>query len=1764
MASTSVKVALRVRPLNAKEVLANAQECISFMGVGIPQVTIGPTGGGGADTSFGFSTSMASLPQHQQKAFTFDHVFDTASTQEEVYRDCVKPLVDRFLEGFNATVLAYGQTGSGKTYSMGTGLEAVADPEHQGIVPRSIYHLFDRLQAQAAASPEGFKYEVLVSFLELYNEELVDLLNARPKEGTTGWGGLSIREDGAGKIMWYGVKEQAVSSPEELLSVLEKGSLCRTTGSTDMNASSSRSHAIFSVILKQQKWVPRSTAEEDGDGASGESPLEEITKQEGEEHFTPTSVDPTTHPDGSFQHLLSKFHFVDLAGSERLKRTNAEGDRKKEGISINQGLLALGNVISALGDDTRKSAHVHVPYRDSKLTRMLQDSLGGNSQTLMLACVSPSDTNYGETVNTLNYANRARNIKNKVVINQEWAGGGNTLALEREVRILRATVAQLKADIQDGGPGGSLRVSTTGGDAFDASYLANQRQTVSGTLRERELQMRIQRERELDAEMDRTKRERDAIRFENERLKFRCFRLQDRCRELGRELADTIVQRDRAVVERSRMFLPGNKSMKRKGRDMEEENGGVKLRKVWGEAKGEIVRSPSTESFPERSFEVGSDEPDDTSKLIPENDPLSPEATPNLAENDSQTLQSAYKKQLTAHPIIQSYVRTISDLRFRLSEAEDKLTWYNDVVAKLGGKSKGGRNAFTAPNRGGDGRLFSAEEIGADAEADAELGIPCRPLQRQVKEVCREEEETLDEGGQERRLMKALQDNPDVDEMLKQSKSQDAGEVDGVSPGPRLYGVPRTNSVVWESSSLNVAEDFEESTALDEATDEASSTSPDSSTSDMFLVIAKIQADIAEHEKLVSRIQHRDAEYETMKTAYEQKLRDLQTQLLQSKKERDQALKRMQGGERKEEKKGTVAIKQRYEDKKRQLEKQIDEFRRKLAENTRARDERKGKDEGLMKGLKDTIASMKAEKARMLKDLKKEREKSRALEMTSQRQIAILKRKEKKAADLVKKLEQSRNQMQRLILQRRSDEIHNINRRSVMKILKRTSTPNRISKSGGSSGSMSPKRRSGTWKVSTAPIDSSRPGSSGSSSNRRAVSMYAKSTNKSSPETKLPSDIGLDDGDVPNHLPVNVRAQFKKQMLEKELASCIAVRRAQKALDELKVSRDRLVGEQRELVAERERCVRAEQEATGRFDPEKPQYMDERLGVLDHEIAMIGHRISRVEELVRRARLGGQPAGQEGLVSSSTSISSLTPDVDVGWENATNIIRSLDPYELEAIAEMCLEDLVEVRCLLEEGEVKVQERDSKIEELTENLERCRETARKAAMEFQRRLEDAREEERRRVKEQQQISFLKENAGMLRSISEPMLNAGEAKQHAVLEELVSKELWASEEVLDDRTGDDVEVFDLEEDRHPLGELTASPRSNSEQEIISASNVQGEEKKDEAVDLANMSLRDRMVWWLKGAPGGHELLRGIQASDKDGQVKDDAGKENRAEPEPSSPGRVSSAPATPKPSLAVPRTPTRERSGSTSSKAGSTTGSERGRTTRHDKPPSRDGVSSPRSVSMSASAMMAEGAGGSGTKSSSASASNAARRRRSPSWTYGKDSPRSSTTNKGNRSPSTSPKKRGYLNQAASPTRGPFRAFENDDHTVQPPPFLNVVSSSSVGGTASGRSSVAGSGGGMATHQPPPVGSRPGSGGDVFERLANAHTLASQAKVIHRGSSGVADALGGAAAGEMGAEDPGSGGFGARESVVGRVARRKISGQGAGPGGGGEEDDGGEHG
>ncbi|XP_049877917.1 chromosome-associated kinesin KIF4 [Pectinophora gossypiella] len=363
----TVQVALRIRPLMQSELDRACEECIDVV-PSQPQVVI------------------------KDLAFTYNYVFPQHITQQEFYDTAVKGLIGKLFQGYNVTILAYGQTGSGKTYTMGTNYSGSdGDSTKLGVIPQAVADIFDYIETHE----DKFIFRVNVSFMELYQEQCYDLLSGKER----GHSIIEIREDINKGVILPGITEMPVTSTMETMMVLERGSLGRVTGSTAMNQASSRSHAVFTIIIAKESRTDKNIA------------------------------------------TTSKFHLVDLAGSERIKKTKAVGERLKEGVKINQGLLALGNVISALGDGTNRS---FISYRDSKLTRLLQDSLGGNSLTLMVACVSPADYNLDETVSTLRYADRARRIRNKPVINQD--------AKAAEIVRLNNLVNELRLQLLGKGP----------------------------------------------------------------------------------------------------------------------------------------------------------------------------------------------------------------------------------------------------------------------------------------------------------------------------------------------------------------------------------------------------------------------------------------------------------------------------------------------------------------------------------------------------------------------------------------------------------------------------------------------------------------------------------------------------------------------------------------------------------------------------------------------------------------------------------------------------------------------------------------------------------------------------------------------------------------------------------------------------------------------------------------------------------------------------------------------------------------------------------------------------------------------------------------------------------------------------------------------------------------------------------------------------------------------------------------------------------------
>ncbi|XP_074537353.1 kinesin-like protein KIF3B [Halichoeres trimaculatus] len=295
------------------------------------------------------------------KVFTFDSVYDWNSKQIDLYDETFRPLVESVLLGFNGTIFAYGQTGTGKTYTM----EGVKnDPERRGVIPNSFEHIFTHISRS-----QNQQYLVRASYLEIYQEEIRDLLSKDQSHR------LELRERPDTGVYVKDLSSFVTKSVREIEHVMNVGNQNRSVGATNMNEHSSRSHAIFVITVECSEL-----------GVDGENHIR-----------------------------VGKLNLVDLAGSERQAKTGAQGERLKEATKINLSLSALGNVISALVDG-RSS---HIPYRDSKLTRLLQDSLGGNARTVMVANIGPASYNVEETLTTLRYSNRAKNIKNKPRINED-------------------------------------------------------------------------------------------------------------------------------------------------------------------------------------------------------------------------------------------------------------------------------------------------------------------------------------------------------------------------------------------------------------------------------------------------------------------------------------------------------------------------------------------------------------------------------------------------------------------------------------------------------------------------------------------------------------------------------------------------------------------------------------------------------------------------------------------------------------------------------------------------------------------------------------------------------------------------------------------------------------------------------------------------------------------------------------------------------------------------------------------------------------------------------------------------------------------------------------------------------------------------------------------------------------------------------------------------------------------------------------------------
>lgn len=383
--SSNIKVIARFRPLNSAELAATAGTTAAS--------TIH-----NENEPFDQSAPVVFVDDAtcsvKQQPFVFDRVFSTQSAQHDVFEYSLRQTVDDVMQGYNGTVLAYGQTGSGKTYTMMG--PSIDDEVSRGAIPRMVEYIFEKIHH----SSQDIEYTVAVSYMEIYMEKIRDLLAGNSATAQN----LQIHEDKSRGIYVQGLRQEYVTSKEEVYVVMKQGSRARSVASTNMNSESSRSHAIFLVVVTQKNLS-------NGSQKSGQ------------------------------------LFLVDLAGSEKVNRTGAKGQTLEEAKQINKSLSSLGNVINALTDTKAK----HVPYRDSKLTRILQESLGGNSRTSLIVNCSPASINVAETLSTLRFGVRAKTIRNRAKINSE----PSPMELKQLLRQSKQRIAVLEAELVSWTSGGS-------------------------------------------------------------------------------------------------------------------------------------------------------------------------------------------------------------------------------------------------------------------------------------------------------------------------------------------------------------------------------------------------------------------------------------------------------------------------------------------------------------------------------------------------------------------------------------------------------------------------------------------------------------------------------------------------------------------------------------------------------------------------------------------------------------------------------------------------------------------------------------------------------------------------------------------------------------------------------------------------------------------------------------------------------------------------------------------------------------------------------------------------------------------------------------------------------------------------------------------------------------------------------------------------------------------------------------------------------------
>ena len=563
--SDSIKVAVRVRPFASYEKEKGAKCVVAMYN--------------------GNQTSVTDPSTGKEKSFTFDYSFNSHvdsshpdfASNDNVYEKLGVSVLNNAWDGFNCCLFAYGQTGSGKSYSM------MGYGEDYGIIPRALRRIFERIKESTEEKKDGVTYRVECSMLEIYNEQIRDLFSSVPRDKLAK-GGLKVRDSAQTGPFVAGLTKNAVNNYLDVEKLMDLGAKARTVAATNMNATSSRAHTVFTVVLTQ-----------------------EILSKE----------------TNKVMKKMSKINLVDLAGSERANATGATGDRLKEGCAINQSLSSLGNVINALAKQSeggggsgssgssgdgdggssggakssgsgkrrkkkgkmktkgllkRAGTKMMVPYRASKLTHLLKQSLGGNSKTIMIAAISPADVNYKETLGTLQYADRAKQIKNKAVVNED--------PTEKMIRGLKEELERLRKQLQvqqnassvsalsmsgivaggdgsGGSGGGGSGSGSNGGGSGGGSNSGSGGGGGSNMTEDQILKIKKKFEKEREAEMLELREQmienerlmKEQAKTWTERLKETELAAAEQVKQLSRA-GITVSQGDRAALEEKRRTTP--------------------------------------------------------------------------------------------------------------------------------------------------------------------------------------------------------------------------------------------------------------------------------------------------------------------------------------------------------------------------------------------------------------------------------------------------------------------------------------------------------------------------------------------------------------------------------------------------------------------------------------------------------------------------------------------------------------------------------------------------------------------------------------------------------------------------------------------------------------------------------------------------------------------------------------------------------------------------------------------------------------------------------------------------------------------------------------------------------------------------------------------------------------------------------------------------------------------------------------------------------